>query len=343
MYKDYYKILGLSQGASKDDVKKAYRKLAKKYHPDKNPNNLEAEKRFKEVSEAYECITSGKTNNGQNSYYQQSAQTDFNDFFGNFNDFFRNFAGGGYNSNRYYQEQKRKGGDLRIKVNVTLDEVINGGEKKLRFRRKVKCSTCDGKGGIGDDVYTCGKCNGNGKINRNNGLFVVSIACDNCDGTGKVIKNKCKSCGGSKFNYKEETIDVDIKKGVKTGDTMVAAGYGNENEFGVAGDLYIKIQEERYPMGIQRNGPDLMMPISVSILSSILGEDLTIKTPIGDIDVHLTPGTKDGQYIKAIGKGIPSDFRIGDFYFSVNYKIPINISDKEREILEELKQSKNFK
>ena len=341
MYKDYYKILGLNSGASKDEVKKAYRKLAKKYHPDVNPNDAEAEKRFKEISEAYDAITNGKTSNPYGNSYQQSYNTDFNDFFGNFNDFFRNFNGG-FNS-QSYQQQRSTGGDLRIKVKVTLDEVINGGEKKLRFKRRIKCSPCDGKGGVGNDVSTCGKCHGTGIINKHNGLFIVSVNCDNCGGSGKIIKNKCKSCNGTKFDYKEETIDVKIKKGSKSGDTMVAAGYGNENELGRAGDLYIRIEEERYPMGLQRKGGDLMMPISVSILSSILGEDLTIKTPIGDIDVTLMPGTKDGQYIKAKGKGIPTDFGTGDFYFSVNYKVPISITKEERKILEDLKQSKNFK
>lgn len=338
MYKDYYKVLGLDKNASKDDVKKAYRKLAKQYHPDKNPNDKEAEEKFKEITEAYESINSGKT--GYNTGYQQNYQTDFNDFFGNFNDFFRNFTGG-YNNNGQYYQQKTKGGDLRIKVKVNLDEVINGTTKKLKFKRKIKCSKCKAKGGT--DISTCLKCNGTGVINKHNGLFIVSVNCDNCNGTGKTIKNRCVDCNGSKFEYLEETIEVKIKPGTKTGDTLMAYGYGNESEMGNPGDLYIKIEEEQYPMGLQRKGADLMMPISVPILSAILGEDLTIKTPIGDLDVYLPPGTKDNQYISVKGKGISTDFGKGDFYFNVNYKMPVNITNEEKEILKKLKQSKNFK
>lgn len=330
MYKDYYKILGLQKGASQDEVKKAYRTLAKKYHPDKNPDNKEAEEKFKEISEAYEHITSGKSE-------QQNQEYNFNDFFGGFNDFFRNFN----NRQSSYYEQRRTGGDLRIKVNISLNDVINGGSKKLRFKRKVRCKTCNAKGG--SDVETCRKCNGSGVINAHNGIFHVQVTCDSCGGSGRIIKNKCKTCHGSKFEEKEETIDVQIKIGSKTGDTYVAHKMGNENEQGIPGDLYVKIQEEPYPMGLQRKGFDLMMPISVPILSSLLGDELNITTPIGDIKVNLPKSTKDGAYIKAPNKGILHDFGSGDFYFSVNYRYPINITNEEKEVLEKLKQNENFK
>tara|TARA_X000000368_G_C22929164_1_gene666744 strand:+ start:51 stop:1055 length:1005 start_codon:yes stop_codon:yes gene_type:complete len=334
MYKDYYKSLGLDRNASKDDVKKAYRKLAKQYHPDKNPDNKEAEEKFKEVTEAYEAINSGKSSNDS---YQTFGGEDF--FNGSFNDFFKNFTGQS-SYNRQYQRQT-KGGDLRIRIGVTLDEVINGGAKKLKFKRKVVCVTCSGKGG--SDESTCSKCKGMGVINRHNGLFVVSVNCDNCNGTGTIIKNKCNTCSGTKFTYKEETIDVNIKPGLKTGDTMMSYGYGNESVNGNPGDLYIKIQEERYPMGLQRKGADLMMPIVVPLLSCILGDDLTIETPIGELKVHLPPGTKDNNYISIKGKGIRTDFGEGDFFFNVNYKMPTDITEEEKEILNKLKQSKNFK
>ena len=334
MYKDYYKSLGLDSSASKDDVKKAYRKLAKQYHPDKNPDNKQAEEKFKEVSEAYEAINSGKSTSGG---YQQSSNEDF--FSGSFNDFFRNFTGQSSN-NRHYQ-QTTKGGDLRIRVSVTLDEVINGGTKKLKFKRKIVCNPCSGKGGT--DVSTCLKCNGVGVVNKHNGLFMVSVNCDNCNGTGTIIKNKCNTCSGTKFNHKEEIIEFKIKPGTKTGDTMMSYGYGNESVNGSPGDLYIKIQEERYPMGLQRKGVDFMMPVVVPLLSCILGDDLTIETPIGELKVHLPPGTKDGNYISVKGKGIRTDFGEGDFFFNVNYRIPSNITEEEKEILNKLKQSKNFK
>ena len=336
MYKDYYKSLGLDRNASKDEVKKAYRKLAKQYHPDKNPDNKQAEEKFKEVSEAYEAINSGKSSN--NGGYQQSSHDDFARG-SSFNDFFRNFTGQSSNSQHY--QQTTKGGDLRIRVSITLDEVINGGTKKLKFKRKIVCNPCSGKGGT--DVSTCLKCNGVGVVNKNNGLFIVSVNCDNCNGTGTIIRNKCNTCSGTKFNYQEEIIDFKIRPGTKTGDTMMSYGYGNESVNGSPGDLYIKIQEETYPMGLQRKGVDFMMPVVVPLLSCILGDDLTIETPIGVLNVNLPAGTKDGNYISVKGKGIITDFAKGDFFFNVNYRIPSNITEEEKKILNKLKQSKNFK
>ncbi len=333
MYKDYYQVLGLNKGATLDEVKSTYRKLAKQYHPDKNPGDKQSEEKFKEINEAYEAINSGKSDNRQ----QQTGYTDFNDFFSGFNDFFSNF-----NTQYTGYSTHQKSNDLRIKIKVGLEDVINGSQKKFKFRRKVRCNTCLGKGGDEKDVTVCHKCNGHGQIHKHNGLFHITSTCDVCYGKGKTIKKKCNTCHGEGFLQKEETIEVNIHKGVKTGDTLISYGFGNENEMGVAGDLIVKIEEDVYPMGIQRKGADLMMPIAVPLLSSILGENLTINTPIGDIEVYLAPGTRDTQYIKAKGKGIPTDFGTGDFYFSVNYRMPMNITEEEREILTKLRKSKNF-
>jgi molecular chaperone DnaJ len=340
MYKDYHQVLGVNRNASPDDVKKAYRTLAKKYHPDKNPGDKAAETKFKEVSEAYDAITNGKSQQqSQQGGYTGGYTTGGTDF----HDFFRQFHGQGQQRQQRQRQKPQHGGDLRIRVNISIEDVIKGGVKKLKFKRKVKCNSCNGKGGFGDDKAICGGCNGAGRVLKSNGFMNVEVDCDRCGGQGRVIKNKCKSCLGEKLTPVQETVDAKINKGAKTGDTMVIAGKGNEDNLGRAGDLYVQIQEEPYKMGIQRSGADLMMPLSVSILSSILGEKLIVNTPIGDIEVEVKAGSKRGEYASAKGKGIPTDFGVGDFYFAIDYKIPVKITDEEREILEKLKNSNSFK
>jgi molecular chaperone DnaJ len=331
MHKDYYKILGLNKGASMDDVKKAYRKLAKEYHPDKNSGK---EEKFKEISEAYEAITSGKSNQ-----QQQNSYSGFEDFFRQYETQFSGFGFG----QEFNRQQHQSGGDLRIKTTINLDDVIKGTTKKLRFKRKVKCNTCSATGSKDGQTDKCGKCGGLGSVYRNNGPFRLNVQCDSCSGSGRIPKNKCDTCNGSKFVDKEELVDVKISPGLKTGDTLWVENLGNESVHGISGNLLVQITEEPYKNGLKRQGADLMMPINTNIINSILGQTIRVNTPVGDIDVTIRPGTKNGEYVEVPGKGIPTDFGQGSFYFNINFDVPVNITQEERELLEKLKNSKNFK
>lgn len=343
MTKDLYKLLDIDKNASEDDIKRAYRKMALKYHPDKNPGNAEAESKFKEIAEAYEVLSSPE----KKASYDRYGSTDGNPFesgynggFGGFNmeDIFSQFFG-----NRG-QQRKQRGGDLRIKVSLTIDEIISGVTKKLKYKRHENCNTCNGKGG--SDVRDCLPCSGTGHRtvvqNTPFGQVRNTTECPDCNGSGKQIFNKCSDCTGHGTIVKEQTVDVEIPKGVGNGMQLTMEGYGNMVRDGISGDLHILIDEVRNPL-FRRDGGNLIIDKEISVIDAIIGTNIKIATPHGDVVVNIKPGTEHGSIIRVNGKGIPDiHYGMGSLVVVIKVNIPKHINLDEQAILEKLKNSPRF-
>ncbi len=354
MSKDYYSILGVNKGASDDEIKKAYRKMAMQFHPDKNPGNPEAESKFKEAAEAYETL--GDPSKRQN--YDRFGSTgnpfgggggspfgghgfSMDDIFSQFGDMF----GGNPFGGRQQQQRSRKGGDLRIKVVLNIDEVLKGATKKLKYKRQETCQTCSGKGG--SDVRTCLPCNGTGQRivvqNTPFGQIRTQTTCPDCSGLGEQIHNKCGDCHGDGTILKEQIVDVEIPAGVSNGMQLKMNGHGNHVRNGVPGDLFI-IVEEAQDFTFKRDGNNIVVEKTISVIDALCGNNITVKTPHGDIPVLVEAGTEHGKTIRISGKGIPDiNYGLGDLYIKFSIKIPKDIPLDERMILEKFKSSNTFK
>ena len=344
MTKDYYKILGIERDATENEIKKAYRKKAMEYHPDKNDGDSEAENKFKEAAEAYDILSTPE----KKSRYDQYGTVDgspfggsafnMNDIFSNFGDIFGGF-GGAFN-----KKYKNKGSDLRVKVSLTTDDILNGVTKKIKYKRQVKCADCNGMGGTG--VETCQKCNGTGQEstvqNTPFGRIMTTRTCSVCGGTGHQIKNKCTKCNGVGTVSKEDIVDIDIPAGVSNEMVMNMNGYGNYIKNGEAGNLQIIIEEINDPRW-RRDKNNFHIDKFVSIIDAIIGSDILIQTPHGELQLNIEPGTYDGQIIKIENKGIPDiNYGLGDLFVNIHIKIPKNISIDEKIIIEKLRDSENF-
>jgi molecular chaperone DnaJ len=354
MSKDYYKILGVDRNATPEEVKKAYRKMAMKYHPDKNNGDIDSESKFKEAAEAYDVL--GDSNKKGN--YDRYGSADGNPFSGGGNPFggfshgfsmddifsqFGDIFGGGGNR-RTQQTQKRKGSDLRIKVSLTIDEILKGCNKKLKYKRQDVCLDCNGQGGT--DIKDCLPCSGSGRRivvqSTPFGQIRQETGCPDCNATGKKIQNPCKSCRGDGTILREQVVDVDIPKGVSAGMQLNMKGYGNSIGNGTPGDLQIIIDEIR-EFYFKREGNNIVVEKEVSVIDAIVGSNIKVKTPHGDILISIQPGTEHGTVTRVTGKGIPDiNLGLGDLFVKISLKIPKNITQEEKEVLEKLKESKNF-
>lgn len=344
MSKDYYKILGIDRNATKDDIKKAYRKIAMKYHPDRNSEDPDSESKFKDATEAYDVLfddnkkrnydTFGTADGGFNS--GQGFGYSMNDIFSQFGDVFSDF---------FNRKSQNKGNDLRVSINVTIEDVINGASKKIKYNRKCKCSGCSGTGGT--DTRTCRSCNGSGHrvVVQNTPFSQIrrQIICNDCNGTGTEILNKCKVCNGEGTEIKSETVEVDIPPGVSDNMIYTIDGMGNYIKNGINGDLQILISEikEYY---FKRVKDDIIIDKEVSVIDAIIGTNLDVKTPHGIINISVPAGTNHDDKIKLREKGIKNinSTKKGDMYIIFKLKIPKKINLEEKLILEKLKKSKNF-
>ena len=349
MSKDYYNVLGVDKNASDDEIKKAYRKMAMKFHPDKNPDNPEAEAKFKEAAEAYDVLSTpdkksnydrfGSANGGGNPF--GGGGFNMEDIFSNFGDIF----GSAFNQ-RYSGGQKpqSRGSNLRIKVTLNIDEIIKGTSKKLKYKRQDKCTTCSGKGGT--DVRSCIPCSGTGQRtvvqNTPFGQVRQVTTCPDCSGSGQIVMNKCNDCRGDGTVVKEQTVDVEIPAGVSNGMQLSMTGFGNHIRNGQPGDLHIIVEEER-DFSFKRENNNIIVEKTISVIDAIIGSNIKVKTPHGEISVAIEPGTEHGKVIRMSGKGIPDiQYGMGDLYIKISIKIPKKIELDEKLTLEKLKNSKNF-
>ncbi len=359
--RDYYEVLGVSRNATEAELKKAYRKLALQYHPDKNPNNKESEDKFKEAAEAYEVLSTPDKKNrydqfGHAGMRGSSAGNGYgmsmDDIFSHFGDIFGDSFGFGGFGNRGGGRGGRKvyqGTNLRVKVKLNLQEIANGTEKKIKVNKEVPCETCNGNGAKGGGgTKTCPACNGRGNVTRVTNTFLgqmqTTTTCPNCNGEGQVITDKCPSCHGNGIVKGEETISINIPAGVSDGIQLSLSGKGNAGpRNGVPGDLIVAIEEIEDP-NLTRDGNNLYYNHFISFPEAVLGVSIEVPTLEGKSKVKIDAGTQPGKILRLKGKGLPSveSYGRGDLFVNINVWTPQKLSKEEKELLEKLSQSHNF-
>lgn len=345
--KDYYELLGLAKGASDAEIKSAFRKLAVKYHPDKNQGNKEAEERFKEINEAYQVLSDAD----KKAQYDRFGTTDFNGGGGGFGDYdfsgmggfddigdiFSSFFGGGSRKRRNGPE---KGEDLEYRMNLTFEEAVFGVEKEIKILRSETCESCSGTGAkAGTSKTTCDKCRGTGQVKtqRNTplGSFVSSSTCDKCGGNGTIIKDPCNTCHGAGKTKKERKITINIPAGVDDGNVMPLRGQGEHGtKGGPPGDLYISIRVSKHSTFV-RKGFDIYMDRHISMAKAALGTEIKVPTVDGDVVYTVPAGTQPGTMFRLKGKGVPkinSHLR-GDQYINIIVDVPKHMDENQKEIL----------
>ncbi|MGB9663932.1 MAG: molecular chaperone DnaJ [Ignavibacteria bacterium] len=365
--RDYYEVLGVPRNASQEEIKKAYRRLAMQYHPDRNPGDKEAEEKFKEAAEAYEVLSDPEKRRRYDQFGHAGMQgtdfreyTDINDIFNAFRDIFSgtgfggsifdDFFGGSTSTRSRRTGATQRGSDLRVKIKLTLEEIATGVSKKIKIKRYKKCSSCGGTGAESGSGYkTCPVCNGTGEIRQVSrsvfGQFVNITTCNNCGGEGRVISNPCKICGGEGRVQEEATVNVDIPAGVSTGNYLTLRGEGNAGRRGgPSGDLIVVIEELPHEI-FQRKGDDIIYELNLSIPEAVLGGEVEVPTLNGKAKLKLEPGLSQGKILRMKGKGLPNlnTKKFGDQLLVVNIYIPQKVSQQEKELMQSLMNSPNFK
>src|SRR5882757_3657605 len=367
--RDYYDILGVAKGANADDIKKAYRKMAIKYHPDKNEGDKEAEEKFKEAAEAYEVLSSPEKRQRYDQFgHAANASSpngggygaggmDMNDIFSQFGDIFGGgspfegfFGGGGRQGGGAGGRRVARGSNLRIKVRLTLEEIANGAEKKIKVNKQIPCKTCDGTGAKDKASFqTCKTCGGQGAVRRVTntilGQMQTTSTCPTCNGEGTTILSKCTVCHGDGVIRGEETISINIPAGVSEGMQLSMSGKGNAApRGGVPGDLIILIEEIPHET-LKRDGNNVIYDLHVNFVDAALGTSIEVPTIDGKVKIKIDPGTQGGKILRLKSKGVPevNSYHRGDQLVHINIWTPKALSREEREILEKLQDSPNFK
>ena len=355
--RDFYEVLGVSKGASDDEIKKAYRKMALQFHPDKNPGNKEAEDKFKEAAAAYDVLS----NKEKKQRYDQFGHAgvggaasgggaggfggmNMDDIFSQFGDIFGGFGGGQRSGRRV-----NRGANIRIKVTLTLEEIATGVEKKIKVNKLVACETCTGSGaeaGSGHD--TCNTCRGSGHVTRVQntilGQMQSTAVCPTCSGEGKTIKNKCKKCTGEGVVRGESVIPINIPAGVQEGMQLQVSGMGNAGaRGGVNGDLLVVIEEKEHEV-LSRDGNDLHYDLFVNFADAALGGEAIVPALNGKVKIKIEPGTHAGKILRLKHKGLPnvSYHETGDLLVNINVWTPQKLNSEEKKLMEKLRESENF-
>ena len=354
--RDYYEVLEITRTSSNDEIKKAYRKLAIKFHPDKNPGDTAAEDRFKEAAEAYEVLSNAEKRSRYDRFGHQGvggagghSHMSTEDIYEQFGDVFSGFESFFGGSRRGGTRKAHRGSNLRVRMKLTLEEISKGVKKKLKLKRQTTCSKCQGTGAEGSgDAATCSTCKGAGKLKQMTDTFIgrmqVDVTCPQCQGEGSVIKNRCKKCNGDGRELKEDVIEVDIPAGVIGGMQLNMQGGGNAApRRGIPGDLIIAIEEEPHEV-LQREGTDVLYHLPISIPDAALGTTVEVPTLDGLVSIQIQPGTQPNKVLKLRDKGIPDidSKRRGDQLVIVNVTIPTKLTEKEKKALEMFRASDNF-
>ncbi|MFM1794783.1 MAG: molecular chaperone DnaJ [Bacteroidota bacterium] len=362
--RDYYEILGVAKSSSADEIKKAYRKVAMQYHPDRNPGDKEAEEKFKEAAEAYEVLSdqdkraqydrfghagvNGRGGGGAHGMNMDDIFSNFGDIFGD--DIFGSFFGGGGGRQRSGGRARgTRGSNLRIKLKMNYEEIAKGANKTVKVKKYTTCTTCTGSGAKDkNSVQNCGTCNGTGQVRKVTNTFLGQMqtvgTCPTCNGEGSTITSKCTSCKGEGRVYTEETINIDIPAGVQDGMQLSLSGKGNAGERGGApGDLIVLIEEEQHPE-LQRDNLNVIYDMHISFTDAVFGANPEVPTIDGRAKIKIPAGTQSGKIFRLKGKGFPAinSYEKGDQLIHVNVWTPQTLTAEEKEMMEKLKEAKNF-
>jgi len=361
--RDYYEILGVSKSSTADEIKKAYRKVAMQFHPDRNPGDKEAEEKFKEAAEAYEVLSdqdkrgqydryghagvNGRGGGGAHGMNMDDIFSNFGDIFGD--DIFGSFFGGGGRQRSGGRARGTRGSNLRIKLKMNYEEIAKGANKTVKVKKYTTCSSCTGSGAKDKNlIQNCGTCNGSGQVRKVTNTFLGQMqtvgTCPTCNGEGSTITSKCTSCKGEGRVYTEETINIDIPAGVQDGMQLSLSGKGNAGERGGApGDLIVLIEEEQHPE-LQRDNLNVIYDMHISFTDAVFGANPEVPTIDGRAKIKIPAGTQGGKIFRLKGKGFPAinSYEKGDQLIHVNVWTPQTLTAEEKEMMEKLKDAKNF-
>ncbi|HWZ22471.1 MAG TPA: molecular chaperone DnaJ [Cytophagaceae bacterium] len=359
--RDYYEILGVTKTTPADEIKKAYRKMAIKYHPDKNPDNPAAEEKFKEAAEAYEILSSPEKKQRYDQYGHAGVggasggghgNMNMDDIFSNFGDIFGDESpfGSFFGGNRGGGRAKRRGSNLRIKLKLDLEEIANGAEKKIKVKRHMACEACHGNGSKnGTSVKACATCQGSGQtrkvVDTMLGRMVSNATCPTCQGSGSIITEKCTVCHGGGTQEKEEVINIKVPAGVADGMQLSMSGKGNFPQGGgIAGDLIILIEEAEHEV-LKREGNNVIYDLYISFTDAVFGSSIEVPTIDGKVKIKIDPGTQSGKILRLKGKGIQdiNGYEKGDQLIHVNVWTPQHLSKDEKDTLQKFHGSESFK
>lgn len=354
--RDYYEVLGVSKDVSADEIKKAYRKLAIKYHPDKNQGNKAAEEKFKEGTEAYEVLSNAKKKqvydqygfagveglNGGGGHDYSTVFRDFEDIFGDFGGIFDSFFGGG-GARRGDRSSQPRGSDLRYNLNIPFKDAVFGTKIQISYNRQIGCSSCNGSGAeAGGGKKMCPTCGGSGQVRRSSGFFSIASTCPTCNGDGYVIENPCRVCRGTGLTQKSQKIKVTIPAGIESGKRINIPGQGNASpNRGLAGDLYVYITVASHKF-FERDGADVYCVIPVSMTQAALGSELMVPT-LDDkkAKLKIPAGIQNDKILRLRGEGIPylhNSGKRGDMYIKIRVNIPTKLSSKVKNLLKEISE-----
>jgi len=362
--RDYYEVLGVDRNATKDDLKKAYRKLAMQYHPDRNPDNKEAEEKFKEAAEAYEILSDDDKKARYDRFGHEGVRgsgfgsqgfSDINDIFSHFSDIFGgasifdDFFGGGQRRTRSRGSRGVAGSDLKVTLKLTLEEIAEGTTKKIKIKKQVKCDECNGSGAeAGTSTKSCPVCQGTGEIKTISrsvfGQFVNITTCNNCNGEGSVVDTPCKKCLGDGRIQDDSFLNINVPAGVHEGSYMTMRNEGNSGKRGgPSGDVIVIFQEAPHEYFV-REGDDIVFDLHVNFPEAALGSEVEIPTLNGKAVLKIDPGTQPGKLLKMKHKGIKhlNHTGSGDQIVRINVDVPRKLNSKEKELLKELSGMPNF-
>jgi molecular chaperone DnaJ len=352
--RDYYEVLGVEKSASDEEIKKAYRKLAVKYHPDKNPGDKAAEEKFKELGEAYEALSDAQKRAAYDQYghaafdprsrARSSAGGGFHDPFDIFREVFGGGGGGGgifdefFGGGRSDPNQPQRGDDLRYDMEITLEEAAHGCEKEITVSKSERCDSCHGSGGEeGSKVKTCPTCGGRGQVLTSRGIFSIAQTCPACEGAGRVIEKPCRACRGSGRREKSSKIHLRIPAGVDTGARLRSSGNGDAGlRGGPPGDLYVVLRLKQHEI-FHREGDDLLCEVPIGFVQATLGAEVEVPTLEGRATVKIPAGTQPATIFRLKGKGIKNlqGYGHGDLHVRINVEVPSKLSSEQRKKLEE--------